>query len=135
MGGKEHVISTEDRPLGSIVLLETSTAAFDRLGPIIAQLRSNNAFRMLLGHKASFLDIGTRLPSFDNLPEMSTWRNNVRCNRGFNAMYDSVTIPGLHNPYVNLKIKLEDPSQKSSRRAPEASGSAYSSCRYAARSP
>lgn len=116
-GGKQHVISAEDRQLGSIVLLEASPDALVRLSTIIAQLRGNDAFQMLLGHKASFLDIGTRLPSFDNLSEMSTWKTNVQCNRGFNIMYDSITIPGLNNPYVNLKIQLSDPSQRSTRRS------------------
>eukprot|EP00986_Skeletonema_menzelii_P014312 scaffold9352_cov145-Skeletonema_menzelii.AAC.1 len=48
---------------------------------------------------------------------MSTWKTNVQCNRGFNIMYDSITIPGLNNPYVNLKIQLSDPSQRSTRRS------------------
>ena len=59
-----------------VTLLE----ALARYSPVIAQLRANNAFQTLIGHKASFLDIGFCLPAQDNLQAVSNWTRSIHCN-------------------------------------------------------
>jgi hypothetical protein len=106
------MIADDDIHLSKVYILEMADTSSVRLDPVIAQLNENHVFRQMFGHKIEFVGVGSKLPRPDDLNGRRRYECSVAFQRGYNAMYDSIQLPGIIDPNATIRTQLKDSTDR-----------------------